>query len=129
MDWLEILNGAFELILLSVISLATVYVITWLKAKKQELLVKTEDETAKKYIEMLDKTVCDCVLATKQTFVDTLKKDGVFDEAAQKEAFQLTYNSVMSILTDDAREYLNEAVTDLNTYITTKIEAQVSATK
>jgi hypothetical protein len=129
MDWLEILNGAFELILLSAISLATVYVITWLKAKKQELLVKTEDETAKKYIEMLDKTVCDCVLATKQTFVDTLKKDGVFDEAAQKEAFQLTYNSVMSILTDDAREYLNEAVTDLNTYITTKIEAQVSATK
>jgi hypothetical protein len=129
MDWLEILNGAFELILFSLISLATVYVLTWIKAKKQELLAKTEDETARKYIELLDKTVCECVLATKQTFVDALKEEGVFDAEAQKKAFQLTYDSVMTILTDDAREYLGSAVSDLNTYITTKIEAQVSTTK
>jgi hypothetical protein len=129
MDWLEILNGAFELILFSLISLATVYVLTWIKAKKQELLAKTEDETARKYIELLDKTVCECVLATKQTFVDALKEEGVFDAEAQKKAFQLTYDSVMTILTDDAREYLGSTVSDLNTYITTKIEAQVSTTK
>jgi hypothetical protein len=35
----------------------------------------------------------------------------------------------MGILTADAQKYLNESVNDLGAYITTKIEAEIIATK
>ena len=36
---------------------------------------------------MLSQTITDCVLATNQTYVDTLKAQGSFDAEAQKIAF------------------------------------------
>ena len=128
-DWTEILEKVFELILFPVLSAAAVYFMTWIKAKKQELLKKTADETLQKYIYMLDNTICECVIATNQTYVEALKKEGSFDTEAQKKAFQLTYEAVLAVLTDEAKDYIGEAVKDLNAYITNKIEAQVSMNK
>lgn len=129
LDWLDILYKVFEVALIPILGAATVYLVTLINAKKDELLKKTKDETIKKYIEMLDKTIVECVLATNQTYVDTLKKAGSFDAEAQKQAFELTYQAVMAILTEDAEMYLNEAIKDLNSYITNKIEAQVIISK
>jgi hypothetical protein len=129
MDWLEIVGTIFEIAIFPAISAAAIYFITWINAKKQELLKKTKNETAAKYIEMLDKTITDCVVATSQTYVETLKKEGRFDEAAQKAAFQKTFDAVMAVLTDDAQTYLSEVTKDLTAYITNKIEATVKVTK
>ena len=41
----------------------------------------------------------------------------------------MTYDSVVKLLTDEATEYLNEAVGDLSLYITQKIEAEVNINK
>ncbi len=78
---------------------------------------------------MLNNTITDCVIATTQTYVDTLKKQGEFNAEAQKAAFTMTYESVVKLLTDEATEYLNEAVGDLQLYITQKIEAEVNLNK
>ena len=129
MDWLEITEKVFDLAIFPVIAAAAAYFITWIKAKKQELEKKTKDETTKKYLDLLETTIIECVLATKQTYVETLKKEGRFDAEAQKIAFQHTYDAVLAVLTDDAQKYLTEAVKDLNAYITNKIEAQVGNTK
>lgn len=128
-DWLEVLGQVFEVIVFPALSAAALYFITWLKAKKQELQKKLKDETIKKYMDMLEKTITDCVVATNQTYVDALKKAGTFDAEAQKEAFKLTFDAVMAVITDDAQEYLNEAVKDLTAYITTEIEAKVKLVK
>lgn len=129
LDWLNILFKIFEVAIIPILAAGAVYLVTYIHAKKQELQAKAKNDTQKKYIEMLDKTITDCVIATNQTYVDALKKAGSFDVEAQKKAFQLTYETVMAILTDDAQEYLNEAIKDLNTYITTRIEAQVVVAK
>ena len=129
LDWLDILYKIFEVALVPILAAATLYVVSLIKIKKQELLEKTKNETTKKYIEMLDKTICECVIATNQTYVEALKKQGSFDAEAQKEAFRLTYEAVMNILTDDAHEYLGEAIKDLDTYITNKIETEVVLSK
>ena len=128
-DWLEILYKVFEVAIIPLLGAATLYLITFIDAKKKELKAKTKDETTKKYIEMLDDTIINCVIATNQTYVEALKKAGSFDAEAQKKAFQLTYDAVMNILTDDAQKYLNEAIKDLNAYITNKIESGVVAAK
>jgi hypothetical protein len=129
MDWLEIASKVFEIAVFPLIGAGVAYFIAWIKAKKLELEKKVKNETTKEYLDMLEKTIIDCVLATKQTYVDTLKKEGIFTAEAQKTAFQRTYDAVMAIITDDAQKYLTEAVKDLETYITNKIEAQVIALK
>lgn len=129
LDWLDILYKVFEVAIIPILGAATLYLVTLIHAKKQELLEKAKNETTKKYIELLDKTITDCVVATNQTYVDALKKAGSFDAEAQKQAFQLTYDAVMAILTDDAQVYLNEAIKDLNSYISNRIEAQVVVAK
>lgn len=58
-----------------------------------------------------------------------MKKENAFTAEAQKEAFNLTYNAVMAILTDEAKAYLAEIYGDLTTYITNKIEAEVNISK
>lgn len=129
LDWLEIIYKIFEVAVIPILAAATMYLVDLIKVKKQELLEKTKNETTKKYIEMLDKTIVECVLATNQTYVEALKKQGSFDVEAQKKAFQLTYDAVMSILVDDAYEYLNEVIKDLDTYVITMIESQVGIQK
>jgi hypothetical protein len=129
LDWLEILYKVFEVAIIPLLGAATLYLITLIDAKKKELKDKAKSETTKKYIEMLDDTIINCVIATNQTYVDALKKAGSFDAEAQKQAFKLTYDAVMAILTDEAQVYLNEAIKDLNAYITNKIESGVVAAK
>ena len=129
LNWLEILAKVFDIAVFPILAALAMYLVTLIKAKKQELLEKTKNETTKKYIEMLDKTITDCVIATNQTYVDALKKAGTFTAEAQQEAFRLTYDAIMAILTDDAQEYLNEAINDLSTYIETRIESQVVVAK
>lgn len=129
MDWTAILNQVFEFCFIPLMFILTgtvIYVVHW---KKNQVVKELDNETAKQYVEMLDKTITDCVLATNQTYVEALKKAGSFDLDAQKQAFKLTYDAVMSILTDDAQEYLNLIVKDLTAYVTNKIEAQVVINK
>lgn len=78
---------------------------------------------------LLQDTVISCVIATNQTYVDSLKEQGKFDAEAQKIAFQKTYDSVMQILTEDVVKYLNEALGDLDKYVNTMIESQVNLQK
>ena len=129
MDWLDILYKVFEVAIIPLLGAATLYLITLINTKKDEIKKQAKSETTKKYIEMLDDTIIDCIIATNQTYVDALKKAGSFDAEAQKHAFKLTYDAVMAILTDEAQVYLNEAIKDLNVYITNKIESGVVAVK
>lgn len=129
LNWLDLLYKVFEVAIIPILAATAMYLVTLIKAKKQELLEKAKNETTKKYIEMLDKTITDCVLATNQTYVKALKKQGAFDAEAQKKAFQITYDAIMKILSDEAQVYLAEAIKDLNAYITNRIESQVAVSK
>ena len=129
MDWLEVLGQVFNLCIFPLLAVLTAFAVKWLSAKELEILDKVDNNTADKYIAMLFETITDCVSATTQTYVDSLKKQGKFDGEAQKIAFQKTYEAVLATLTDDAKEYLSNIYGDLKTYVTNKIEAEVKAQK
>ena len=126
---MEMLAEIFEVCIIPLLGVLTAYFIKFVNAKSAEIGTKVKNETQKKYLEMLNNTITDCVIATTQTYVDSLKKQGTFDAEAQKVAFTMTYESVVKLLTDEATEYLNEAVGDLQLYITQKIEAEVNLNK
>lgn len=129
MNWTEILKPIFELVVYPVLSIAGIYLTYLISVKIKELKQKTDNDTAKKYLDMLNNTIADAVLATTQTYVESLKNEGKFDEEAQKIAFQKTYEAVMKVLTNDAIKYITESVGDLETYVVNKIEAEVKLTK
>ena len=129
MDWMKVLQNMFELVVYPVLSIGGIYLTYLISVKIKELKQKTNDDNAKKYLDMLNETIASAVLATTQTYVEALKKEGKFDLEAQKSAFSQTYDAVMKVLTDDARKYIVTIVSDLETYVTNKIEAQVKLTK
>ena len=129
MDWMTVLNQIFELVVYPVLGIAGVYLTYLIRVKINELKQKTTDELANKYLNMLNDTIQNAVLATTQTDVESLKKQGKFDAEAQKAAFKQTYDAVTKVLTDDALKYLIMSVGDLETYITNKIEANVKLSK
>ena len=126
---MELVTQIFEVCIIPLLGVLTAFFVKWVNAKTAEMATNSKNETEKKYINMLNKTISDCVIATTQTYVDSLKKQGAFDAEAQKVAFTMTYESVIKLLTDEATEYLSEAVGDLNLYITQKIEAEVNLNK
>lgn len=129
MNWMDVLAQIFELIVYPVLSIGGIYLTYLIGVKIKELKQKTNDETAKKYLDMLNSTISSAVLATTQTYVDALKKQGKFDEEAQKAAFKQTYEAVMKVLTEDAVKYITVSVGDLQTYVTNRIEAEVKLSK
>lgn len=129
LTWLVILQQIFEVAIIPLIGVLTGILIKYINSKSTEIITQTEDAQAKKYIAMLDTTITSCVLATTQTYVDSLKKAGKFDVEAQKTAFEMTYNAVLEVLTEDAKNYLTAFYGDLGAYMTNKIEAEVKNTK
>ena len=129
MDWLNILEQIFQIAIIPLIGAAALYLVALINTKTKELKEKIKDEKAQKYLTMLNESITTCVIATSQTYVSVLKKEGVFNEEAQKKALQMTYDAVIKTLTADAKELLQEVGGDLQEYILNSIEADVAQTK
>ena len=125
----DIVTSIFELVILPVLSLVSIYIIRWVNTKTNTLKEESDNAYVDKYLTMLDKTITSTVIAVNQTYVDELKKQGTFDAAAQKMAFQKVFDTVTSSLSEEAEYYLSEVITDLNVYITNKIEETVNVCK
>ena len=129
MDWLNLLYQILEVCIIPLLGILTAYFVKFINIKSSEIQNKVKNDNADKYIAMVADTVSACVIATNQTYVEALKKQNAFTVEAQKEAFKITYDAVMAILTDEAKTYLTEIYGDMSAYITTKIEAEVNMSK
>lgn len=118
-----------QVCLIPLLGILTKFLVDYLSAKRDELKAKTDSEVAQKYTDMVYDTVVKCVIATNQTYVEGLKKENAFTKEAQEEAFNRTMNTVLAVLSNDAKEYITEATGDLNTYLTQLIEAEVNSQK
>lgn len=123
---MEMLQQIFELCIVPLLGILTTYLVKIIRKKSAEIDSKITDEKTSKYVKMLTSTITECVISTNQTYVDNLKGQNVFDKEAQEKAFEMTYNKVMNILTEEAKEYLAEVYGDLDIYITSKIESEVN---
>ena len=126
MEWLIVLQQIFEVCIVPLLGIITCYIVNYIKAKINELNTANDNEILVKYLTMLSETVCNCVIATNQTYVNSLKGQNAFDAEAQKKAFEMTYNAVIAVLSDDAKNYLTNIYGDLTMYITNMIEAEVN---
>lgn len=129
MEWMTILNEIFQVCIIPLLGVLTSFIIVFIKKKINEAQAKANNEMTQKHLDILEEVIVNCVLATKQTYVDSLKDKNAFDATAQKEAFTKTYEAVMATLTEETQKHLANITSDLATFITEKIEATVSQTK
>lgn len=129
MEWMVLLQQIFELCIIPFLGVLTMYIVNYIKARTAELKTTNSNEILIKYLDMLSTTVVECVIATNQTYVNSLKGQNAFTEEAQKIAFQKTYDAVIAILSDDAKDYLTNIYGDLSTFIMNMIEAEVNRNK
>lgn len=129
MDWLELLNQIFQICIIPLLGVLTTFLVAYINKKKEALKTQVDNTLYHKYIDLLSQTITDCVIATNQTYVDSLKASSTFDIDAQKKAFEDTCNNVLAILSDDAKEYLSVALGDLQAYIANRVEAEVKLNK
>lgn len=129
MNWLEIVSKIFEVCIIPLLGIISFYVVQYIRIKGSEIIEKVESDTSRKYLTMLQETVCEVVVETNQVYVEALKKEGKFDLEAQKKAFEMSYDKVLEIMNEESVEYLGEMVGDLQSYITTLIEAEVNKNK
>lgn len=126
---LELLNQIFQVCVIPLLAVLTTYLVKYIETKRDEIITEKNNTLAEKYIKMLSDTITDCVKATNQTYVDSLKDKNAFTKEAQEEAFKKTSDAVMLILSQEAKEYLSTIYGDLNQYIITQIESSVNANK
>ena len=129
MDWLNILNELFNVCIVPLLGLATAMLIRFVNQKVKEGKSKTNSEIAIKYLDLLERTVVDCVRATNQTYVNALKEKNAFDGDAQKQALTQTTEAILAVLSDDAKDYLANITSDLETLVKEKIESTIDSMK
>ena len=129
MEWMSLLYQIIEVCVIPLLGILTAYMVKYINAKSEEIQIQIDNDLADKYVNMLAETITACVIATNQTYVESLKKQGKFDIEAQKEAFNQTYNAIMAVLTNEAKLYLTNIYGDLAAYITARIEAEVNMSK
>lgn len=129
MDWLDLLRTVIEVCVFPLLAILTKYLTDWISQKIATLRKTSQNELIDKYLLRLDKLISDCVNATTQAYVDSLKKQDIFDAEAQKQALSMTYDAVKTLITDEAAAVLSDALGDIDEYILQKIETTVKENK
>ena len=129
MTTLQLLQQIFEVCVVPLLGVLTAFIVTYIKSKTAEISAATDNALEQKYLAMISETITKCVIATNQTYVDSLKDKDAFDKLAQKDAFERTYKAVLNILSDDIKDYISETFGDAEVYLKTLIESSVNENK
>lgn len=122
MTWNDVLIKFIEVVCGIIVSVAVPILVNKLKSKIQ-------NEQVNLLIDRAANLVCQCVMATNQTYVDSLKKSGSFTKEDQALAFEKTKAAVVMLLDSEAKNAIVDTFGDLETWIDTAIESNVRECK
>lgn len=95
----------------------------------QQSHMLSEKENLNKYIDYAQQAVYMAVTAVTQTYVDNIKHTPAWNDAARKRAKTEAVELAKALITEDAREVLQMACGDFNTYLNTLIESTLNQSK
>jgi hypothetical protein len=125
----EILTTLVQVVIIPAIPVVATYLVKYLKAKADQTTTKINNELVRTYLQEATDAVLQAVTYTAQTYVDTLKKQGKFDKEAQQKAFNTAKDIALKLLTDEAKQMIEDLYGDLMLWLETKIEQTVKEQK
>lgn len=105
------------------------YIVLYLRKASKKISNEIDNEQLRGAVNEAADAVATAVSYTSQTYVDALKKNGIFDAAAQKEALKTSLGMTISLLSATTISTLETVYGDCNNYLLGKIEAEVRAQK
>jgi DNA-binding NtrC family response regulator len=90
---------------------------------------KIKDEKTRIILTGLSTIVERAVRSVTQTYVDSLKKSGKFDQEAQRIAFSLAKEEVLKELNQETRLFIETNYGNVNDFVTTQIESTINLIK
>ena len=122
LTWSNILLAIISMVLTTASSVFIPIGVAWAKSK-------IKDAKVAKYVGRIGDIIVDAVIATNQTYVDSLKDKDLFDAAAQKIAFEKTKSTVLALVNSEAKAVIVEAYGDFDAWLISKIESTVGQVK
>ena len=132
MEFSEMLNYVLYVVLTVIMPVVATYVVNLIKAKIKESNIiadATKNEDLSKIVEGALSDVMDAVLYINQIYVDSLKASGRFDEKAQEEAFNRAYVEAMNMISDEAKNVIEQLYGSFDKWLKLKIESSVNMAK
>lgn len=125
----EFLSTLLTAIITAAVPVLTAYAVGYIQQAGKRLQASTTDIKKQGYIKEITDAVANAVEATSQTYVDALKKNGTFTEDAQLQAAQKALITCLATISPAARSFIEAAYGDLQSYLATRIEAEVRRQK
>ena len=88
-----------------------------------------KNDQLKRILNSLNETVKNVVSEVYQTYVEALKKDGMFDAEAQKEALNKALEIIKTNLPTDVMKWVQDNYSDIDSYFKSQIEAVIGLLK
>lgn len=88
-----------------------------------------KNDKLKTILSSLNEVVKNAVSEVYQTYVEALKKDGMFDADAQKEALNKALEIIKTNLPTDVMNWVKENYSDIDAYFKSQIEAVIGLLK
>ncbi len=129
---LEILEKVLVVVLIPLLPLLTRYIIIWIQAQIDKLATSKDLEKLEQlkfYVDIVKETIEEVVLSVNQTYVDMLKEGKLFDDDAQKMAFEKSKENVLSLISEQGKVAIEQLHGDYLVFINTLIEATVKRMK
>lgn len=122
----EVMNLIETLVLAPLIIAISSFLIALIRQQTSKIEEKIKDEKTKRMLEIAENVVSQAVATVSQTYVDDLKKDGIFDTDAQKEAFEMSKDKIYMLLTTDTLQAVKDNYGNVEEWINTKIEETIN---
>lgn len=126
---MEIVKDLLYILITAAVPVLTAYVCKFLYTKWTEGKEKIANDKVANTLDSVINMVLDVVEATNQTFVDELKKKGAFTEETALEAFNISKQKALDMLSEDAASVISTVYGDVDVYLDTLIEATVRQLK
>lgn len=125
----DILKSIIYIIITSILPILVRYIIKLINAKIDELTANIENEKAKRYIDVIVDAISIAVTSVNQTYVDSLKFAGTFDEESASIAKKLAIQKAKDLITADSKQFIEMAYGDFDKYLEDAIESYVRQEK
>lgn len=128
-DYKELFQQIMYIVITAILPIALTYLKAFLDAKSSEAIAKVENEKLMNYLTMAYESVGLAVDTVSQTYVDSIKQSGNFDEEAQAKAKEMAMNIAKKLISSNVEQAVSVAYGDFNTYLNAAIEAYVGRRK
>lgn len=132
MEFSEMINYVLYVVLTVIMPVVAKYLVDLIKTKIKESNIiadATKNEDLSKIVEGALSDVMDAVLYVNQVYTDSLKASGKFDKDAQAEAFNRAYAEAMNMISDEAKNVIEQLYGSFDKWLKLKIESSVNMAK